>query len=393
MNALPSGLLMRERERSIRRLASDWEAIFGALRDGVAVLDGTARVVRVNPAFRAMLAVPARASLIGIRFEDLLVRYVGPSGRRASEAAFARPNRPVEVVRGSRTLELRVSLVEPELEAAVGFVVVVSDVSAQRALEAQRLRLKERMLETRTLRAEAERLSALERMKTNLLNLVSHELRGPVTVMAGYVDLLNGGDLGPVSGAVPGVVALLQEQIVRMNELISDLLDVARLDERRLRLELRTVDLNAAVQQVVREQAQRADAGGRIRVVAASGDVPVQADPARLTATVRTLIDNAIKFSPAEVEAKVWTEESWGCLTVVDVGAAIPPAEREAIFTRFGRQVTRSNAHLPGTGLRLYMAREIARLLGGDVTVDSDWPTGNRFTLRLPLAARDRDPS
>jgi signal transduction histidine kinase len=113
----------------------------------------------------------------------------------------------------------------------------------------------------------------------------------------------------------------------------------------------------------------------------------LRSDKTRVAAIVDQLLDNAVKYSP-EGGAIVCTldlSDTRAMLTVRDHGLGIAGEDLEQVFTRFGRLVTRENSHIPGAGLGLYLARESARRMGGDITVSSRPGTGSAFTLSLPL--------
>jgi signal transduction histidine kinase len=105
-------------------------------------------------------------------------------------------------------------------------------------------------------------------------------------------------------------------------------------------------------------------------------------------AIVDQLLDNAVKYSPdgGEIECTLARAEGRARLTVRDSGLGIDPANLEKVFSRFGRLVTPDNSHIPGAGLGLFLARENARRMGGDITVSSRPAKGSAFTLELPLA-------
>ena len=99
------------------------------------------------------------------------------------------------------------------------------------------------------------------------------------------------------------------------------------------------------------------------------------------------LLSNAIKYSPGggQVTCRVAREKYVGTITVSDKGVGIPPDRFDRLFTRFGRIVTPETSHIPGTGLGLYLSRELARLHGGDITATSVLGKGSSFVLAVPL--------
>ena len=128
-------------------------------------------------------------------------------------------------------------------------------------------------------------------------------------------------------------------------------------------------------------------------VVAREQPVLVLADRARLLTIVANLLDNAVKYSPAGgvVETRLELSGSSAEVTVRDRGLGIARSDLPRLFTRFGRIVTNENSHIPGTGLGLYLARELARMHGGDIRVESRQGLGSAFTLVLPVVAGQVD--
>jgi len=231
------------------------------------------------------------------------------------------------------------------------------------------------------------RMAELEAVKRDFLNLASHELRGPITVASGYVAMIEDGSLGPVPGPVGGVLPVVSRKLREMNSLVNHMLEVARLEEGRLRLEPEPFDLSELVEETVELVA--ADAGGlRDIPLEGAGPLPVEADRSRVATVVANLVDNALKYSPADRAVHVRCERENGAalVRVTDQGFGIAPEHLGKLFTRFGRIVTPENSHLPGTGLGLYLCRQLARQHGGDITVDTAPHQGSTFTLSLPIA-------
>jgi signal transduction histidine kinase len=115
--------------------------------------------------------------------------------------------------------------------------------------------------------------------------------------------------------------------------------------------------------------------------------VPVRADLARLDTIVSNLLDNAIKYSPrgGEIGCEVSRKKGFAYVTVTDSGLGIAHEDMGILFTRFGRIVTAENSSIAGTGLGLYLSRELARMHGGDITATSEPAAGSSFSLVLPL--------
>ena len=232
-----------------------------------------------------------------------------------------------------------------------------------------------------------ERLSALERTKTEFLNLASHELRGPLTVIRGYLAMLAEGSLGELPDTTNEVLPVLLSKADQMNRLVEQMLEASRLEEGRLELAIESADLRDLVQSAIEESRPLADPKHPVKLAAPADAVPVEVDRQRITTIVTNLISNAIKYSPAggEVECAV-SVDNHATVSVRDRGVGIAPDDVRHLFTRFGRIANPETRGVPGTGLGLYLSRELARLHGGELTVNSQPGEGSTFTLRLPLA-------
>jgi signal transduction histidine kinase len=235
----------------------------------------------------------------------------------------------------------------------------------------------------------AERIKSLDKQKSQLLNVASHELRGPLTVARGYVQMLADGNLGMLPDHPAEVVPIVAGKLTEMELLVDQMLEASRLEERRPVLRLQRTDLrNLAHEAVV---VLRPMAGGSSRRQIAldlpDREVAVTVDSQRVLTILTNLLSNAVKYSPdgGDVRCRLTSTEDRARLVVRDRGIGIAPDDLPRLFTRFGRIVTPENADISGTGLGLYVARELAREHGGDITVISAPGSGSEFTLELPV--------
>jgi signal transduction histidine kinase len=238
--------------------------------------------------------------------------------------------------------------------------------------------------------AHSERTAALERTKSELLNLVSHELRGPLTVIRGYVSMLDEGAFGDVPNAYRDeVLPILDSKLTSMELLVEQTLEASRLEDSQLLLKKERLDFRSVAADAV--QATQPLAGRRHRLTLEVPPVPVwvDGDSARLTTILTNLIDNAIKYSPdgGGVECRLTVAGQTLEFEVADHGLGIAAEHISKLFGRFGRIVTADNSHIPGTGLGLYLCQELARMHGGLIDVRSTVRRGSTFILKLPLTA------
>jgi signal transduction histidine kinase len=185
------------------------------------------------------------------------------------------------------------------------------------------------------------------------------------------------------------VAPVLVRKVTEMNTLVNEMLDTARLEESRLTLSLSSVDLGEVVERAVDAVTPLATEEHEVLYARPREPVTVVADPVRIAIVITNLLQNAVKYSPGggvvQCFATVEEESRTALVSVWDHGLGIAEADMPRLFSRFGRLVTRENSNIPGTGLGLYLARELARLHGGDITVRSTSGAGSCFTLVLPL--------
>lgn len=317
-----------------------------------------------------------------------ILATAGMSEERAAAVLKLLPpdgGRPVEITR--RTTAVRFPLLSPGV--APGALVVLGGPFTPFFGTDELLRLQQYAVNTAAGLDRAsltERLSALERTKTEFLNLASHELRAPLTVIRGYLSMLREGTMGPLPTELDQIMPVLVEKADQMNRLVEQMLEASRLEEGRLELRLEAADLRELVREAIEETRPLTDAAHAVRLETPPVSVPVRVDRQRVTSIVTNLISNAIKYSPqgGQVDLCVF-RDGRARVEVRDVGVGISTQDLAQLFTRFGRITTPETRNVPGTGLGLYLSRELARLHGGDLTVQSEAGAGSTFTLDLPL--------
>jgi len=262
-----------------------------------------------------------------------------------------------------------------------GFGKVTRDLTEQKRIEDGRNAQRE--AETARLRAHADRMAELEQTKAEFLNLASHELRGPMTVIRGYNSMLADGTIPPAQFA--SVARLLEVKIAQMDHLIEQMLETARLEHDDIPLAQETFDMRFVVQEQI-DTLRPLTRGHRVVFDAADPAPLVRGDRTRIATIVANFLDNAIKYSPdgGEIRCSACVRDSRAVVSVRDEGVGIAREHMPRLFTRFGRLPTAENMTIPGTGLGLFLCKEIANRHGGKITVRSEPGLGSEFTLTLP---------
>ena len=232
-----------------------------------------------------------------------------------------------------------------------------------------------------------ERLAALDKMKSQFLNLASHELRSPLGVINGYLSMLEQGALGQLKESGLRAIEVLKAKTLEMNLLVAQMLDAARLEDGQLRLRRDHLDLRRIARDAIQVVQPITATQHELSLETPASEVPVFGDVDRLMTIITNLLENAIKYSPdgGKVRCVVSCDAFAAHVAVVDEGVGIDPEDLPRLFNRFERLQNRRTSHVGGTGLGLYLSRELARQHGGDIEVKSVPGTGSTFTLTLPV--------
>jgi signal transduction histidine kinase len=285
------------------------------------------------------------------------------------------------------------------------------------------------LLERREVSRIADRSSELEHLSAELLRAnrakseflanVSHELRTPLNAIVGFVDLLRDGVYGPLNARQVGPVERIEASANHLRHLVDQVLDLAKMAAGRLEVHTEPLELRPFVFDVASEVEPLITEKGLSFSLAVGASLPrVRTDPTHLRQILINLLGNAVKFTasggisvrgklvgleerhgmPAVITAasalldrSPRPEGLWIVLQVADTGVGIPTKDRERIFDEF-EQVNagpRGDSIRRGTGLGLSISRRLARLLGGDITVESEPGRGSVFTVWLPVDPAD----
>lgn len=325
-------------------------AVLGSTRDAVLVVNESGIILLANPAVQSMLGLDA-AMIIGQSLEQVVENG-------AVLLLFAElPEELQEItLPDGRTAEVSLVPVRSEYGEAIGWAAVFHDVTL---------------------------FKELEQMKSDFVNIVSHDMKNPLSIINMSVDLMG------VFGALNGEQQELQDRIrnttAYMDELVSDLLDLGKI-EAGIGQELESLDMVALVRTVLDDlKANAVDKQQKVKL-----DLPPQAtlvgDPGQLRQVMLNLVGNAIKYTSegGEIGISVRLETNKVEVRVKDTGIGIPQADLPFIFDKFYRVGNEQTKDIKGTGLGLAISRSILEAHGGRISVSSTPDKGSTFTFFLP---------
>jgi len=338
------------------------DKILSTMSDSLLLTDPDGRILTANRAAQELLSTrpngPLYANiddiLVGTTFRDLLERPVGE--------ASARQTGETETTLRTRAGDIPVSLAWSTMAASdgspMGVVWIARDISERRQID---------------------------RLRSDLIATVSHELRNPLAVIIGSAGMLERLYETGRHESCLHAIRRINKRSQEMGQLVEGLLDMRRIEMGDFSPQLEDVDLGGLVR-------GEADAlllsDAHELVIDVSTPMPaVCCDRQRISAAIGNLLRNAVKFSPdgGRIEVRVWHRDSIAHIVVKDQGIGISPADRERVFERFVQADMSSTRSFGGTGIGLYLVREIMKAHGGRVSIESEPGKGSSFSLELPV--------
>src|ERR687894_626301 len=233
------------------------------------------------------------------------------------------------------------------------------------------------------------KLRELAEMKEEFLALTTHDLRSPLTVISGVINFFTSGRLGDMTPEQKNMVAMMERNTQNLIELVNDLLDASKLESGTMRLDLSTIELRGLIDEL-RQQMQPLAAEKEIalEVDVSEGLPTLRADRAKLRRVLVNLVSNALKFTPrgGRVSLSAAPDGARVRVSVADTGVGIPEEDLRDIFDKYAQARSRATRSEKGTGLGLYITRQLVELHGGHIEVQSEVGKGSTFSFTIPVA-------
>ena len=352
-----------ELARTVKALARErdlFDAVLQSMDEAVLALSSEKRIIAINRSASDLLGISG-----DVRGRLLLEAVRIPQLSEALDTALRGQTRSIDIQLESKgTLRDLMVRATPQGEGS-GAVLVIHDVTEIRRLET---------------------------VRRDFVANVSHELRTPVSIIQANTETLLSGALDEPAQARRFLDAV-RRNAERLGQLISDLLDISRIEAGKYKIDMRPLSMASVVRSVHKAVAEACRRRGVVLEIAVGEGLEVRADPGALEQVLVNLVENAVKYGPegARVELEAVEQGAMIRIEVRDEGPGIAPAHRRRVFERFYRIDPGRSRHMGGTGLGLAIVKNLTEAMGGDVGVDPREPTGSVFWVRLGRASRARD--
>jgi len=241
------------------------------------------------------------------------------------------------------------------------------------------------------LEAAITELQELDELKSRFVSVAAHELRTPLTSIIGFLEMLLDEEMNPLATDQREYLEIVQHSTNRMLNIVTNLLDITRIEAGRIELALQPADLPALIQAAATEFKPQLEAKAkRLSLHAAPNLPPALCDKNRATQIIGNLLSNAAKYTPRGSRISINTspakEEGFLEISVIDKGIGISSQDKDKIFSRFFRTQSATAIGASGAGLGLYITRCLVELHGGRIWFESELGQGSTFHVTFPIA-------
>lgn len=393
-------LAEEQARQSERRLAS----ITSASADAIFSLDSDGHIDSWNRGATTLIGYDMD-EVIGHTLSDLIV---GGSGSNIEVDWLFSEVLRVGYIRGhemtvqnadgrSRVVEITATRLMDRAGNHEGVSIIMRDITQRKLREDEISRLNESLnlqvaertqelaQKVKELALANSELQKLDRMRTEFVSLVTHQIRAPLTNMQGAVSRMNA-DCGEVNGTCTKMFSVLQQQFARMNRLVEDVLNTTRIEAGEIAAQMEPISIVPLIAQVV-EQTRARMTDRRIKVPHKPGMPYVLADRDLFSEAFANLLDNADKYSPeqSDISIDVHANQTEVVVSVCDSGPGLQEEDLEGVFNKFYRSDSSDSQLAYGYGLGLYVSRQLIEVQGGRIWVENRPEGGAEFSISLPV--------
>lgn len=334
------------------------------MHDGAVTLNREGVIVYCNSSFSHMLQIPI-SELFGVHFLDVIpAAHVQEVSGLLEKAWHSDSKAEINFPGTNKLLPVLLSFSSLEIDGGQSLSVIITDLSFQKEAQQQKKTLEQ---------------------KDEFISIASHELKTPVTSIKGYIQLLRFAFKEQGNTKAEEMLSKADAQVNKLSALISELLDVKKIETGQLQYNEERFDLCELVKEMVQELLSFSNA--HALHYKTEGDCMVYGDRNKISQVLSNLIENAIKYSSdkSAITINVKAVNGKACCSVQDFGMGIPKDQQSRIFERFYRVGGRLENTYAGLGLGLYISAEIIKKHHGKLAVESEYGQGSTFTFELPL--------
>jgi PAS domain S-box-containing protein len=371
------GILLRGKDITQRhqaweelvKLEEKYRVLAETSADGVVIIDSLGRLTYVNPSFEKLCA-RRKSQVLATLFRE----YLSDESVYFFEQVFIDVRKKDEKIENVELelihskghiipIEVNIAPFKKENEFT-GMVCTIRDITERRSIE--------------------DELKKSERLKTEFMNIAAHELKSPVTPIKGYLDLIISDK--EVSDRVKDWAKVSLRNSERLLKLVNDILDVSRLDTDTMRFEMERLETLEILNEVVEDMKASIEKKGLKFLTKIPNNLPnIMGDRHRLSQVLKNLLGNALKFTDnGHIGIEAQKKENHLLIIISDTGIGISKDEVKKVFNKFYQAYTGDDRKNEGTGLGLFICKEILHKHEGDIWVESELGKGSQFIIKLP---------
>ena len=348
-----------------------WEAVFRFTDEGIVIFDRNGVIVGFNPA-STDITQWSTSDAIGKQFGDI-IRTAGPDNQPVAATPLARVlGEGITIAKSEQLIETRTG---SRMWTEISYSPIFDDAG----------RVTSGIAIVRNTQKDRE----IEEIKSDFISIVSHELRTPLTAIKGFLSMVIKTDFGPLNEKQSHYLTRVYQSNQRMIDLVEDLLDVSYIESGKINLTINPVGIDGVITDVVSELSGKGESNNIIIKVKRRNKLPlVLADETRLHQIMLNLVDNAIKYSMPGTEVTIDCTVQGDDLvtTISDQGVGISKGQIDRLFTKFGRIYNPMSVQAGGSGLGLYIVKNLVESHGGRIWVTSQEGKGSKFRFSVPIA-------
>jgi signal transduction histidine kinase len=231
------------------------------------------------------------------------------------------------------------------------------------------------------------RLKELDQMKTEFVSLATHQIRSPLTAIKGYISMVEEGDYGPYTEQIGKVLDIILASTNNLVTIVGDFLDVSRIEQGRMKYDYSDFDVKDLIEEVVREYRPNVEKRGlKLETVFAEvKSSKTHGDRGKIKQVIGNIIDNSIKYTPeGHIDVSIANKGNDLIIKISDTGVGIPAGTIPKLFQKFTRAENANETNILGTGLGLYVAKNLIEAMGGKVWAESEGQgRGAQFYIEL----------